>query len=172
MFKTSGAKAFCSAWEALREDQSIPHYRTIFERLSSELIPQLLILEEVAGDYLVRFMGTHFAEMLGDDLTNKSYLAGLTPKQAAALRELLATVVNAPCGLWTLTYLAAPRHSDLEIEKVMFPTANDADKPRRIVTYGHLVQSGAFLTDGQKSLLLEHRWIDIGSGTPETAIDR
>lgn len=168
MFKTSGAKAFFSAWEALRENKSIPHYRAIFERFSSELIPQLLILEEAADDYVVRFMGTHFAEMLGQDLTGKSYFTGLSPKQATALHRLLATIVNSSCGLWTRTYLAAPRHSDLEIEKIMFPTANDAGKPRRILTYGHLLQSGAFLTGGQKSLLVEQRWIDIGSGTPQT----
>ncbi len=169
MFRTSGATAFFSAWETLRENKSIPHYRTIFERLSSELIPQLLILEEVSDTYVVRFMGTHFAEMLGEDLTSKDYLVGLRPKQAAVLRELLAEVVAVPCGLWTRTYLTAPRHSDLEIEKVMLPTTNDPDKPRRILTYGHLVQSGTFLTGNQKSMLLEHRWIDIGAGLPGMA---
>lgn len=168
MFKTLGANAFFSSWEALRENNSIPHYRTIFERFSSELIPQLLILEETADDYVVRFMGTHFVEMLGEDLTGKSYFTGLLPKQAAAMRRLLASVVDLSCGLWTRTYLAARPHQDLEIEKIMIPTANDADKPRRILTYGHLVQSGAFLTGGQKSLLIERRWLDIGSGTPET----
>ena len=163
-----GANAFFSAWEALRENKSIPHYRTIFERFSSELIPQLLILEETADDYVIRFMGTHFAEMLGEDLTGKSYFTGLLPKQATAMRQLLASIVELSCGLWMRTYLAAPRHRDIEIEKIMIPTANDADKPRRILSYGHAVQSGAFLTGGQKSLLVERRWIDIGSGTPET----
>ena len=73
MFKTAGAKAFFPAWEALRQNKSIPHYRTIFERLASDLIPQLLILEENADNYIVRFMGTQFAEMLGADFTGQYY---------------------------------------------------------------------------------------------------
>jgi len=164
MFKTVGANAFFEAWQGLRENQSIPHYRTIFERLGSELIPQLMILEEGGEDYVVRFMGTYVVETLGVDLTGKGFLAALPPKYAATMRARLTEVVKMPCGLWTRTYFVAPRHSDLEIEKIFLPTANDSDKPRRILSYASLVQSGALLTGNQKAVLVEQQWIDIGAG--------
>ncbi len=171
MFRTSGAEAFFAAWTALRENNSIPHYRTLFQHLSSELIPHLVILEEVDDDFVFRFMGTYFVELRGKDLTGDNRLALLPPKQAAATREFLSTILDFSCGLWTRSLYAAPPRSDFEIETIILPTANDLNKPRRILAYGHLLRAGTFVS-GKKTLgHAERAWIDIGSGVPKNLPD-
>jgi hypothetical protein len=167
MFHTAGAKAFFAAWNALRTDKSIPHYRTVFQGLSSDLIPNLMILEEGANDsYIVRFMGTRFVELWGEDITGQDRTALMKPKVAAGGRSNMRSVLEQPCGLRNLGIYAMPSRSDLEIESVLLPAANDPGKPRRVLTFGQDVQLGLVVSKDQNQEIAEREWVDIGFGVP------
>jgi hypothetical protein len=167
MFHTAGAKAFFAAWQALRTDKSIPHFRTVFQGLPTELIPQLMILEEASDDrYIVRFMGTQFVELWGQDITGLDRLSLMKPKVAAAGRSNMRTVLEHPCGLRNLGIYAMPSRSDLEIESVLLPAANDPAKPRRVLTFGQSAQLGLVVAKDQHQEIAEREWVDLGFGVP------
>jgi hypothetical protein len=167
MFHTAGAKAFFAAWSALRTDKSIPHYRAVFQGLSTDLIPNLMILEEASDDrYIVRFMGTRFVEMWGQDITGLDRMSLMKPKVAEAGRNNMRSVLEQPCGLRNLGIYAMPSRNDLEIESVLLPAVNDPGKPRRVLTFGQDVQLGLVVSKDENQEISEREWVDLGYGVP------
>src|SRR3954466_348899 len=103
MFETEEAKRFFAAWQALRSGGGLPHYRDVFQNLAHDLLPQIVIIEQMSPDlYITRFMGTRFTELFNLDLTGQDAFAAVSPKMAAAGRHNVSQVLAQPCGIVTI----------------------------------------------------------------------
>jgi hypothetical protein len=166
MFLTAEVKRFFEAWQSLRANDGIPHYRLLFDALAPEFIPAMMVLEESEDNrYIVRFMGTTLVDLRGEDLTGKDRLSDLSRKTAAAaalnLRDMLAT----PCGATALQ--AYGPNARYQVESLLLPALNDPGRPRRVVGFGQVIQPAepGGLAEAQP-LLADERWVDIGFGVP------
>ena len=178
MFKTDEVARFFAAWQALRTEKAIPHYRAIFQDLPKEMIPQLMILEQAplqnegAGEadpgyspgYTVRFMGTRLAGIMNYDFTGEE-VRTLFPKLAQPARRNLAALLTQPCGLSTLGVFANMARTDLRIETAVLPAANDPGRPARVIFFAQGLPA-PFPLDDERPDRATRRWIDIGHGTP------
>lgn len=165
--KSKGGAAFVAAWRELCKTTRTPHFRDVFQDLSADLIPRLMLLEWAPGDkYIIRFMGTQRAEMWGVDLTGKDSIE-LMPNTASAARANLATMINHPCGMYHIAQYTTPTGRDIEMENITFPVANDPDLPRRLFNFADETATVAY-TDpvGEVRSVSKRVWIDIGAGLP------
>lgn len=165
--QNGGPGGFFAAWEALRTGNAIPHFRAVFESLSSEMIPRLMILEEAGeGRAVVRFMGTRFVELWGEDITGNDRFALMPPRVATAARDNVARVLAQPCGMCNFGVHAMLARADLQIESVLLPALNDTGKPRRVLGFGQEVPA-RLSGDGVPLVeVVSREWLDIGFGVP------
>jgi len=167
MFRTGGAAAFYAAWQELRKQGEIPHFRTVFSDLTPELISRLMIFEETSPDgYLVRFMGTTFLDLWREELTGKDLLALLPPPQSATARKNMAAVLNHSCGVRVIGKYATPAGSDVEMECILLPVGNDEGRPRRILGFTQELDGFRFTASGEAHGTRNRAWIDLGRGVP------
>ena len=170
MFKTEEAKRFFAAWQALRKEAALPHYRQVFQDLPHEFLPQGLILEQVYDAknldlYMVRFMGTRVAEYWNLDVTGNDIFALMAPKVATAGRRNMASVLSHPCGLITVGLFSIASRDELAIETVTVPAANEPGRPARILGFVQDLRAPFPLADDRPDVA-ERQWLDIGMGVP------
>lgn len=166
MFETEEAKRFVAAWQALRTGRELPHYRTVFQSLPNDLLPQVVIIEQTSPDsYITRFMGTRFAELLSVDLTGQDAFTAFSPKVAAAGRHNVGHVLSHPCGIVTIGRFALKARDDLAMEHVTLPLVNDPGRPSRTLGFVQNLRPPYPLEDDRLDLSWR-RWIDIGFGVP------
>ncbi|MBX7199952.1 MAG: PAS domain-containing protein [Rhodospirillaceae bacterium] len=166
MFKTTEAMRFFAAWQTLRTRDELPHYRTVFQGIPNDLLPQLLIIEHVSDDaYTVRFMGTRTAEFWGQDLTGQDCFAAVSPRIATAGRRNLRTVLSHPCGIVTWGLFTLKSRGEIGMENVILPVSNDPGKPLRILGFGQEMRPPLPEGDDRPDMA-QRRWIDLGFGVP------
>jgi hypothetical protein len=168
MFATVDVKRFFGAWQALRTDGGIPHYRAVFDAMPPDLIPGMILYEQAPDSrYIVRFMGTALVDLWGEDLTGKDRLAALPAKAAAAAMRNLREIMGTPCGLNAVHAYGATAGAIHEVEVILLPVGNDPDKPRRVVGFGQAVQPVPPGGLGEiQAALHTQSWVDIGFGAP------
>ncbi len=166
MFKTEEAERFFAAWQALRTGLELPHYRSVFQSLSNDLLPQVAIIEQTSPDlYTTRFMGTRFVELLNVDLTGQDAFTAFSPKVAAAGRHNVGHVLAHPCGIVTIGRFALKAREDLALEHVTVPLINDPGRPPRTLGFVQKMRPPYPLDDDRLDMS-RRRWIDIGFGVP------
>jgi hypothetical protein len=168
MFLTAEVERFFAAWQGLRVEESIPHYRALFDALAPDLIPGMMLLEEAAdARYIVRFMGTTLVDLWGADLTGQDRFAALPPKAAATAVQHIGEILGHPCGATAVQPYGARAQAEAEV--LLLPVGNDDGKPRRLVGFARTLrdaQPAAGLGE-PPSTLYEERWLDLGFGTPK-----
>lgn len=170
MFETEEAKRFFAAWQALRRGDELPHYRTVFQNLPNDMLPQAQIFEQMPGAdgvdrYVMRFMGTRAAEYWGRDITGHDLFSLMSPKTASAGRRNMATVLAHPCGLISLGVFRIVSRDELAVESVIIPAANEPGRPARILGFVQDLRA-PFPIDDDRPDMARRRWIDIGFGVP------
>jgi hypothetical protein len=166
MFETAEAKQFFAAWQALRSGDALPHYRAVFQHLPTDMLPRILIIEQMSPQaYVVRFMGTQTAETWNQDLTGQDAFAAVSPKVAAAGRRNLAQVLSKPCGIVTIGLFTMKNREALAMENVILPAGNDPGRPARVLGFGQDLKP-PFPIDDDRPDMARRRWIDLGFGVP------
>ncbi len=166
MFETEEAKRFFAAWQGMRSGGELPHFRTVFQTLPNDLLPQAVIIEQQTPDtYITRFMGTRFADLWNLDLTGQDAFTAVTPKVAAAGRQNVARVLSHPCGIVTIGLFSLKSRDDLAMEHVTLPLSNDSGRPPRTLGFVQNLRPPYPLVDDRPDVA-RRRWIDIGFGVP------
>lgn len=166
MFETEEAKRFFAAWQALRDGTEVPHFRTAFQRLPSEILPQLLVVERESEDlYTTRFAGTRVVEFWGEDMTGRNALDALPPRMAMAAKRNLFQVISHPCGIASLGVYPVTARGEVAMEYVFLPALNDPGKPPRILGFGQSLKPPLPMEDDRPGVA-RRRWIDLGFGVP------
>ncbi len=168
MFRTPEAAAFSAAWRVLCESTLTPHYRTVFQQLSPDLIPRLIVAELIEPDkYTIRFMGTARAQTWGAELTGKDILSLMAPHVAAAARKNMTTMLGHPCGMYYTVSFVTPSGREALTEHVTFPASNDPGLPQRLINFAEEISTLAYNEPrGQIQDISERHWIDVGVGVP------
>jgi len=168
MFKTPAAAAFFAAWRAISGNAPTPHYRTVFQELSPDLIPRLMIVEQAAADkYIIRFMGTSRTQTWGDDLTGKDVLQLMSPHVAAAARKNFAAMLKHSCGMHHLVDAVTSSGRAVVMEHITVPVANDPGHPQRLINFAEELPIVAYSDQrGAIQNVSERHWIDVGAGIP------
>jgi hypothetical protein len=170
-FATENADSFWAAWDELRGDRPVPHYRDLFDGLASKLIPQLVILERASDGYVVRFVGTSVVELWGSDHTDDNISLILPEGFLKGLAPLLDLARAHPCGVSSLANVETGRGRSIQLDILILPIANDPGRPGRVAIFTGMVPA----RDGDALLAktverAKREWIDIGSGTPKTKL--
>lgn len=168
LFKTKAAADFVAAWRVLCAATPTPHFRDAFQKLPTELIPRVMVLEWAPGDkYIIRFMGTSRAEMWGKDLTGLDSIT-LMPNTAAQARANLATMLDHPCGMYHIAQYKTPTGREMEMENLVVPVANDPGLPRRVLNFAEEYATTAYGAPAGEVFSVSQRiWLDVGAGVPE-----
>lgn len=170
MFQSAGAAAFFAAWKGLCLNTPIPHYREVFQSLSTEMIPRLIILEEAGDQHIIRFMGTLRTEVWGKDLTGTNALALMKPGVALAARRNMHTMCEHPCGMYHMSHYITPTGREVHMENVTVPVGNDPGLPRRLLNFIEEISMIAYGEPRGEILGATQRtWLDIGAGIPKKA---
>ena len=166
MFETKEAKRFFAAWQGMRSGDELPHFRTVFQNLPNDLLPQAVIIEQQTPDtYITRFMGTRFADLWNLDLTGQDAFTAVSPKVAAAGRHNVGQVLAHPCGIVTIGLFSLKSRDDLAMEHVTLPLSNDSGRPPRTLGFVQNLRLPYPLEDDRPDVA-RRRWIDIGFGVP------
>ena len=166
MFETEEAKSFFAAWQTLRKGNDLPHYRDVFQNLPNDLLPQIVIIEQMSPDlYITRFMGTRFTELWNLDLTGQDAFGAVSPKVAAAGRYNVGQLLAQPCGILTIGLFSLKSRDDLAMEHVTLPVTNDPGRPPRSLGFVQNLRPPFRLEDDRIDMA-RRRWIDIGFGVP------
>ena len=166
MFETEEAKQFFAAWQALRTGDELPHFREVFQRLPTELLPHILIVERMAPEeHVVRFMGTRLAELRQRDFTGQDLFVLMSPRVAAAGRRNFAQVLGKPCGLANIGVFSQKGGDVLALENIVLPAGNDPGRPARALCFSHNLRP-PFPVDDDRPDAVRRRWIDLGFGVP------
>ena len=170
MFRTAEVSRFYAAWQELRSENAVPHYRRVFEAIDHALIPQIAVLEETPAAarggvrHIVRFLGTRLVELWGRDITDQDWLGELPPRRADSWRRNAQAVLDHPCALYSFRFFRLRERSDVDMEVLNLPAANDPSRPRRLIKFIQEVRPVPYslAEDGPA----ERRWLDLGFGVP------
>jgi hypothetical protein len=166
MFETEEAKRFFAAWQAMRTGDALPHYRTVFQHLPNDLLPRIMIIEQMTLEsYIARFMGTRFAELWHQDLTGQDAFSAASPKVAAAARRNVTHVLTKPCGIVTVGSFSLRVRTELALETVSLPVTNDPGRPARTVTFVQEIIRPLSRSEDRPDVA-QRQWIDLGFGVP------
>ena len=166
MFETEGAKRFFAAWQAMRTGDELPHYRTVFQQLPTDLLPRILIIEQASPDsYITRFMGTRFAELWNLDMTGQDAFSATSPRVAAAGKRNLLQMLAKPCGINTIGVFTLKSRPELAMENFNLPVGNDPGRPARVLGFCQEVPA-PFPFDDDRPDVIRRRWVDLGFGVP------
>ena len=124
-------------------------------------------MEEGTNDqYIVRFMGTERFEPRGADVTGKDGLQFFERSLAMITRRNYKTALEHPCGMHSITDYAGEPGSEIQIETVTLPVANDPGLPRRMVNFFKADAAKFDYTHAETHPEVQRTWLDIGFGIP------
>ena len=168
MFKSDGAAAFFAAWKGLCLDTPVPHYREAFQHLPADIIPRLMIIEEMGDQQIVRFMGTARAEAWGEDLTGRNFLDIMTPSGAQVARRNLKTMCEHPCAMYHMAHYVTALGREVHMENITVPVGNDPGLPRRLLNFLEEISTITYSDSaGEVGRAGKRAWLDVGAGVPK-----
>lgn len=170
LLETRAATGFFEAWNGLRHENNIPHYRTLFNKLEPHLISNFLIIEQInAHDYVLRFVGTGLTDQWGEETTGTDPLVTLPAALADAFRTNISKALAQPCGMRALNVSVNKNGLEFRTERVVLPVGVDDGRPARILSFDSAAAdlSVNLSAEAPITTALEHAWLDIGLGVPE-----
>jgi hypothetical protein len=167
--ETQDGARFQDYWSSLPREGLTPHTRDFLTTPDPALISRVLILEVNDDFLLVRFMGTNLVSLMGVDVTNKEFGAGLPDSVRATFLFNCHAVIGQPCGLHEVTEFVSATGRPFRMETLMLPLAVDEGKPPRICSFSAILEE---VETEEKDRLRFHAkrdaaWFDIGSGVPD-----
>jgi len=168
LFKTDEAKTFFAEWRDLHSKECVPHFRTLFSKLSSTILPHLVILEQgEGGAYVLRYVGTKRVDLWGKEPTNSDGMTMVSQRTADAFRRNVETLSEHPCALHAINDTLSPQDGRFQSERILIPVKTDLAAPRRVASFNAKFGVPEYVLGGTAQVdPTSHTWIDIGFGVP------
>ena len=163
---------FLAHWRALAEADGglMPSLQTFLDKAEPTFQPHVALVDVIGlKDWRMRLFGTGRTEAFGRDLWGTNPLTVYTEGVRDLVVESIQHVIHYPCGWLTareVTSLTGVSNSGFG---VTLPLATGERQPACIVNF---TMTTAPLSHkdrrGEVDAIPEHRWLDIGAGTPDT----
>ncbi|GHF29986.1 hypothetical protein GCM10017044_26640 [Kordiimonas sediminis] len=155
----------------------LPHKRDLNPAAIKSCLPYILLAEHIGGgDLRYRLAGTHTTEIVGHEITGKTFNdLGFTNQTIKKHKcSLFEKMFRHPCGLYSKRRLPHDNGTTWEYHALYLPMHHDAKDPDMALIATKLV---AVDHDENLSLvgkfrfydveLIETDFIDLGAGTPD-----
>jgi hypothetical protein len=176
-FRSERSRVYCDHYATLVEPGRLPLRSQLKPDAVAGILSTFVILE-VEGPGVVRFRlaGTREVDRYGFEVTGRNYIDFVPPRRQAAAFGAFRAMTDRPCGMYALIRSQTRIGRIVLNEALGYPLRSD--RSGRV----HLVfQSNDVEVDPHRHLdvdplavhdtVLERRFIDVGFGTPDVAID-
>jgi len=164
------ARTLLETWFALPKHDLVP-YRSDFDPMVAVPILPVLVILERGSDRVWRFRlaGTEIDRRWDRKVTGHDFTELLAPDIAPIMCRELDTVVDTPCGSWSLAHVKFNSDRVARIEFLRLPLrAKDGSLSLILGCAPEITSRNAYRPDTPLSVvgLVEQHFFDLGAGIP------
>jgi hypothetical protein len=165
------ARELLAAWSRLPKHEFVPDRQDFDPAAVARLLPAVSIIERVdADEWRLRLIGTAIEHRWGRKLTGCDYLDLVSDSLKDLTRGEFRTVLEHPCGSWSLRHVQLHSGGFLTVETLRLPLRAIDGRVTLILSCSGKT-SRELLAPADEACTIatiaDQQFIDIGAGVPE-----